>query len=312
MPVNLTLATEALQGRTSRELRDHFPRDFTEGTLSVPRPCRRVRALAGFSRSCLGGPRSKLVSMDEEWQGPDPGSQLASVADATDAPGHSRPVPGSRGPIRILVVEDHALVREGTAELLERSPDLAVVGQAASAEEALPLLERLHPDITLVDVELPGMNGIAFARAVGEQDAATRVLILSAYDDYAYVIGALEAGVAGYLLKTSSARELSDAVRTAAGGALVLDEAISRRLTRRWRSGPGQTSPALTARETEVLRLVAQGLPNKQIAGQLGLGLRTVESHVSSVLGKLGLTSRTEAALYAVSHDVAPDHMSRQ
>ncbi len=264
---------------------------------------------SGFSRSCLLGLRSKLVLMDEEWHGPDPSSQPAGVGGDT---GQSSAAPGSRPPIRILVVEDHALVREGTAELLERSPDLAVVGQAASAEEALPLLHRLHPDVTLVDVELPGMNGIAFAQAVGQQDAATRILILSAYDDYAYVIGALEAGVAGYLLKTASARELSDAVRTAAGGALVLDESISRRLTRRWRSGPGESSPALTARETDVLRLVAQGLPNKQIARELGLGLRTVESHVSSVLSKLGLTSRTEAALYAVSHDVAHEHLSRQ
>ncbi len=203
------------------------------------------------------------------------------------------------------MVEDHALVREGTAELLERDPDLTVVGQASSAEEALRLLGDLRPDVALVDVELPGMNGIALARSVADRVPEIRVLILSAYDDYAYVIGALEAGVAGYLLKTSSARELGDAVRTAAGGALVLDEAISRRLTRRWRSGPGRPSPALTARETEVLRLLARGLPNKQIASQLGLGLRTVESHVSGVLGKLGLTSRTEAALYAVSHHIA-------
>ncbi len=204
-----------------------------------------------------------------------------------------------------MVVEDHALVREGTAELLERDPDLMVVGQAGSAEEGLALLRDLHPDIALVDVELPGLNGIALARAIAEQFPPTRVLIISAYDDYAYVIGALEAGVAGYLLKTASARELADAVRTAAGGALVLDQAISRRLTRRWRSGPGSSTAALTARETDVLRLLARGLPNKQIASELGLGLRTVESHVSNVLGKLGLSSRTEAALYAVSHHVA-------
>lgn len=204
------------------------------------------------------------------------------------------------------MVEDHALVREGTAELLERDPGLTVVGQAASAEQALSLIFSLRPDVALVDVELPGMNGIALAREVAVQAGHTRVLILSAYDDSAYVIGALEAGVAGYLLKTSSARELADAVRTAAGGALVLDEAISRRLTRRWRSGADGTTPGLTARETQVLRLIAQGLPNRQIASQLGLGLRTVESHVSSLLGKLGLTSRTEAALYAVSHHLAP------
>ncbi len=204
------------------------------------------------------------------------------------------------------MVEDHALVREGTAELLERDPGLTVIGQAGSGEEGLQLAGHMSPDIALIDVELPGMSGIALARAIAERFPKTRVLILSAYDDSAYVIGALEAGVAGYLLKTSSARELADAVRTAAGGALVLDEAISRRLTRRWRAGPGRTPPALTARESDVLRLLARGLPNKQIASELGLGLRTVESHVSNVLGKLGLSSRTEAALYAVSHHVTP------
>jgi DNA-binding NarL/FixJ family response regulator len=219
---------------------------------------------------------------------------------------------GSRS-ISIVVVEDHALVREGTAELLGREAGLIVVGQAGSAEEALELLGDLRPDIALADVELPGMNGIALARAVSDGGLPTRVLILSAYDDYAYVIGALEAGVAGYLLKTSSAHELADAVRTAAGGALVLDEALSHRLVRRWRSGPGTASPVLTARETDVLRLIARGLPNKQIASQLGLGLRTVESHVSSLLGKLGVSSRTEAALYAVSHKetAAPGNQGR-
>lgn len=208
--------------------------------------------------------------------------------------------------IRIVVVEDHALVREGTTELLEREPGCTVAGQAGSAEEALQLIRDLRPDVALVDVELPGMNGIALARAVAEQAPDTRVIILSAYDDYAYIIGALEAGVSGYLLKTATARELGNAVQTAVGGALVLDEAISRRLSRRWRSGPGSTTPAFTLRENEVLNLIARGLSNKQIASQLGLGLRTVETHVSSVLGKLGVSSRTEAALYAVSHR-APD-----
>jgi two-component system, NarL family, response regulator LiaR len=227
--------------------------------------------------------------------------------EAVGAPGSAA---GSR-PVTVVVVEDHAIVREGTAELLERDPGLNVVGQAGSAEEALELLSDLRPDIALVDVELPGMNGIALARAISDRALQTRVLILSAYDDYAYVIGALEAGVAGYLLKTSSARELADAVRTVAGGALVLDESLSRRLTRRWRTGPGTVSPALTARESDVLRLIARGLPNKQIASQLGLGLRTVESHVSSLLGKLGVSSRTEAALYAVTHLHAPADQGR-
>ncbi len=226
-----------------------------------------------------------------------------------DLAGTGDPTAGGRS-ISVIVVEDHVLVREGTAELLRRQGGLSVVGQAGSAAEALELLGDLRPDIALVDVELPGMSGIALAREASDRGFHTRVLILSAYDDYAYVIEALEAGVAGYLLKTSSARELADAVRTAADGALVLDQAISGRLIHRWRSGPGTTSPALTSRETDVLRLIAQGLPNKQIATQLGLGLRTVESHVSSLLGKLGVSSRTEAALYAVSHKA--DLPSRQ
>jgi DNA-binding NarL/FixJ family response regulator len=207
--------------------------------------------------------------------------------------------------ITIVVVEDHTLVREGTAELLDRAVGLRVIGQAGSAEEALGLVASAAPDVLLADVELPGMNGIDLARQVTSRHPGVRVLILSAYDDYAYVIGALEAGVAGYLMKTASARELRDAVRTAAGGALVLDRAISRRLTSRW-SSIGTRPGALTARETDVLRLIARGLSNKQIAGELGLGLRTVESHVSNLLSKLGLASRTEAALYAVSHRVAP------
>lgn len=288
----------------------------SRGQQAYPRPgagSASQGSAPGSSQSRPAHVRSNLVVMNDDRTGSDPGPVPASTAGEAGGTAHPpgdgaaaalRTAAGRR-PVRIVVVEDHALVREGTAELLERDPGLTVVGQASSAEEALKLIGSLRPDVALVDVELPGMSGIALARAAADQIAETRVLILSAYDDYAYVIGALEAGVAGYLLKTSSARELCDAVRTAAGGALVLDEAISRRLTGRWRSGLG-TSPALTTRETEVLRLLAQGLPNKQIASHLGLGLRTVESHVSNVLGKLGLSSRTEAALYAVSHHVVP------
>jgi two-component system response regulator DevR len=202
------------------------------------------------------------------------------------------------------------VVREGTAELLEHEPDLTVVGQAGSAENALAQLAELRPDVALADIQLPGMNGIAFAKAAAERLPGLRVILLSAYDDYGYVIGALESGVAGYLLKTASAREVCNAVRTAASGALVLDEAISRRLTHHWRAG-ASAQTALTAREREVLGLIARGLSNKQIASQLRLGLRTVESHVSNLLAKLGLTTRTEAALYAVSHGLGQESPGR-
>jgi two-component system response regulator DevR len=209
--------------------------------------------------------------------------------------------------IRVLIVEDHALVREGTAELLERDPEIRVVGLAASAEEALAMVGDVRPDVALVDVELPGMNGLSLAGALGERAPELQVLMVSAYDDYAYVTEALQVGVGGYLLKTASSQELLNAVRTVAGGALVLDAAISQRLTRRWGHPNGPPTAELTARETDVLRLLGRGMSNKKIAEMLGLGVRTVESHVSNVLAKLGVESRTEAALVAVgNHLVRP------
>lgn len=237
---------------------------------------------------------------------------LKSARGARDGSEESAsPTVSRRRVIRLVVVEDHALVREGTVELLEREDDLTVVGQAGSGEEALELLGRLRPDVALVDVELPNMSGIALAEAAAEVAPEVRVLIVSAYDDYAYVVGALEAGVSGYLLKTASAQELADAVRTVAGGALVVDEAISRHLTKHWRDGPDDPFVELTPRETDVLRLLTHGRSNKQIAAELGLGLRTVESHVSNVIAKFGVTSRTEAALYAVTHRVLPSEQSQ-
>lgn len=215
-----------------------------------------------------------------------------------------------RRPVRLVVVDDHALVREGTAELLDRDPDLAVVGQAGSGEEAIALVRELRPDVVLLDVALPGMNGIEVARALRTLGSDVRVLILSAYDDHAYLIEALDAGVAGYLLKTVSGRELVDAVRTVAGGAMVLGEPVSRHLTGHWQTDSAAPSSELTARESDVLALVARGWSNKRIASELGLGLRTVEGHVSNLLAKLALSSRTELALYAVDHHLVPSRPS--
>jgi DNA-binding NarL/FixJ family response regulator len=209
---------------------------------------------------------------------------------------------GTAAPVRVVVVDDHALVREGTVHILERDPMLSVVGQAADGEEAVELICELRPDLAIVDVELPGMNGIEVVRAVHQRAAGIRFLIVSAYDDHAYLIEALAAGVAGYLLKTVSGRELVHAVRAAAGGSVVFDEGVTQRLTGTRARGVGQPPLDLTPRETDVLALVARGLSNRQIAAELGLGLRTVESHVSNVLSKLGLTSRTEAALYTIRH----------
>ncbi len=199
--------------------------------------------------------------------------------------------------VGVVIVDDHALVREGTARLLEQEPDLKVLGEAASAEEAIDLFAELQPQVALVDVSLPGASGLELARWASERHPGVRVVVLSAYDDIAFVDEALDAGVAGYLLKTASARELAEAVRAAAEGVFVLDGAISRRLSQRRESRrPGL---GLTRRESEVLALLAQGWPNKRIAAELGLGVRTVEGHISSLLAKLGVGSRTEAALYA-------------
>ncbi|HXR22264.1 MAG TPA: response regulator transcription factor [Acidimicrobiales bacterium] len=212
-------------------------------------------------------------------------------------------------PIRVVIVDDHALLREGTIQLFELQAEVEVVGQAGSGEEGLELLGRLRPDVALIDVHLPGMSGLALARAAAASLPGVRVLMVSAYDDYAYVAEALEIGVGGYLLKTATARELVDAVRAVADGVFVLDQALSSRLTRRRRSGP-LAAGTLTRRESEVLGVLARGRSNQQIAAELGLGQRTVEGHVSSVLGKLGVASRAEAVAYALGHRlvVPQDH----
>ena len=203
--------------------------------------------------------------------------------------------------VRIFIVDDHALVREGTVQLLKQAPDFEVVGQAGSGEEATILLDELRPDVALVDVNLPGMSGLELARQTALSLPQMRVLVVSAYDDYAYITEALDIGVGGYLLKTASAKELVDAVRAVADGVFVLDRAVSGRLTRRMRNDAASTG-LLTRRETEVLELLARGRSNKQIANELELGLRTVEGHVSNVLAKLGAQSRTEAVAYAIGH----------
>jgi DNA-binding NarL/FixJ family response regulator len=214
-------------------------------------------------------------------------------------------------PVRVVIVDDHALVREGTIQLLQQAPDLEVVGQAGSGEEAMIVLELRRPDVALVDVNLPGMSGLELARLAAASLPKIRILVLSAYDDYAYVTEALEIGVSGYLLKTVSARELVDAVRAVADGVFVLDRAVSDRLTRRKRNDSVNVG-ALTRRETDVLELLARGRSNKQMANELGLSLRTVEGHVSNVLAKLGVQSRTEAVAYALGRRlvVPEDHGS--
>lgn len=233
-------------------------------------------------------------------------SETTALQGEFDAPA----IKVSRDVIRVVIVDDHVLVREGTRQLLENDNGIEVIASAGSGEEALELIERLHPDVAIVDLNLPQMSGLELARTLITTTPDTRILIVSAYDEYAYISEALEIGVGGYLLKTASGKELIDALRAVHEGVLVLDRQVSMQLVRRRETSP-HTVGTLTPRETAVLELLAQGRTNKQIASELDLGTRTVEGYVSNVLNKLGVASRTEAATHALIHRLisAPSHV---
>jgi DNA-binding NarL/FixJ family response regulator len=202
--------------------------------------------------------------------------------------------------LRVLLAEDHAVVREGTRELLERAPDITVVGEAADGPTVVDLAARLAPDIVLMDLGLPVLNGIeATRRIVAAGASGPRVLILSAYDDEGYVAAAIEAGASGYLLKSAHAAEVLAAIHAVANGQLVLDPAVARHVL-----GPragGSPREELSPREIRVLRLAAAGRRTRDIAEQLDLSVRTVEATFTNVFNKLGVTTRTEAIVFAAS-----------
>jgi DNA-binding NarL/FixJ family response regulator len=210
--------------------------------------------------------------------------------------------------IRTVIADDHALIREGTRQILEREPDIEVVGEAGSGSDALDLVARLDPDLALVDMRLPDLSGIDVARRLRDEGRACRVVLLSAFDDEEYVMEALSAGAAGYLVKTMPSHELASWLRRAQAGDTALDPQLAGRLARYMgRGAPRAEEPTFSARELAVLRLLTAGLPNKQIARQLRISPRTVEGHLSHIFNKLGIGSRTEAVLYAINHGLATD-----
>jgi DNA-binding NarL/FixJ family response regulator len=216
------------------------------------------------------------------------------------------------GPIRILLVDDHAMVRRGMRDFLSLHDDIEVVGEASDGLEAVERATELRPDIVVMDLMMPNLDGIDATSRIKASLPEIEVIALTSFIEEARVVAAIEAGASGFLLKDAEADELAAAIRAAAAGEMHLDPAIAGIVARRMRDGVreggagGNGEPdgigSLTARERDVLARVARGLPNRKIADDLGITERTARTHVSNILAKLGLASRTQAALFAVQH----------
>lgn len=206
--------------------------------------------------------------------------------------------------VSIVLVEDHKIVREGTRQLLEKNADFSIIGEASDGIEAIDLAETLDPDVMVMDVRLPKMNGIEATRIITSQRPRIKVLILSAYDDESYVFPLFEAGASGYLLKNSSGTELAEAIRAVNMGTNVFSPEIRTKLFQKIGSNftHQNTLCNLTQRELDVVRLAANGHPNKSIAATLGISVQTVQVHFRNIFGKLDVNNRSEAIMYAIKN----------
>jgi DNA-binding NarL/FixJ family response regulator len=214
-----------------------------------------------------------------------------------------------RQPIRVLLVDDHAVVRRGLHGFLELLDDITIVGEADNGQKAVEVARSVHPDVVLMDLLMPELDGIAATATIKAEMPDIEVVALTSFVEEARVTAALEAGASGFILKDAEADDVADAIRAAYRGEVHLDPAVAGLLARRVRERASAAAPEepLTEREREVLGLVARGLSNKAIADRLAITERTARTHVSNILGKLGLASRTQAALYAVEHHLVPD-----
>jgi DNA-binding NarL/FixJ family response regulator len=217
------------------------------------------------------------------------------------------PSPGAR--IRVAVVDDHPVVREGLVLILQTQPDFEIVGEGESGPDALDLVDRLNPDVLMLDLELPGLDGVAVLRRLRERGASTRVIAFTVFDTDDRIIGAVEAGAAGYLLKGAPSAELFDAIRIVhAGGSLLqplVASTVMRHVAQQGRPTTAQ-GVSLTERERDVIQRLARGMSNKEIAAALGVSERTVKFHVASLFTKLGASNRTEAVTRAVHAGLRP------
>ena len=208
----------------------------------------------------------------------------------------------NRTPIKVMLVDDHSMVRQGIRVFLDALPDVVVCGEAGSGEEALRLVTDLAPDVILLDLAMPGINGVEATRQLKKLHPHTQIVVLTSYHDDEYIFPALRAGALSYVLKDIHARDLAEAVRKAARGESVLHPRIATRVVRELR-GEKSAIPdiftELSPREIDVLRLIAQGRSNAEIAVKLVISEQTVKGHVSNILSKLHITDRTQAAVYA-------------
>jgi two-component system response regulator DevR len=204
-------------------------------------------------------------------------------------------------PIRVFLLDDHEVVRRGIRDLLEQEPDLEVVGEADTAQDATARIPALRPQVAILDARLPDGSGIDVCRDVRSVDPSIRALILTSYDDDEALFAAIMSGAAGYLLKQVHGSDLVSAVRRVAAGQSLLDPAVTQRVIERIRRGPPEPDElkSLTDQERRILELVAEGLTNRQIADRMYLAEKTVKNYVSSILAKLGLERRTQAAVLA-------------
>lgn len=207
--------------------------------------------------------------------------------------------------IKVIIADDHALFREGTRNIIEQEKDIEVIGEAGDGEDAVKLVTMLQPHVALIDIAMPKVNGIEATRQIKARCPATAVLILTAYDNDQYIIALLDAGAAGYLLKNASGKELVNAIRSVNSGESVLHPVIAQKVFSRFaisEQGPAVTvvPEELSKREMEILRLAAKGMGNREIAEELFLSRRTVQSHLASIFRKMDVGSRTEAIMQAL------------
>ena len=209
--------------------------------------------------------------------------------------------------IRVVLADDHAVVRRGLAGLLESTDDIEVVGVAKDGSEAVELVRAHRPDVAVMDLQMPVLDGVEATRAIVEARTGTEVLVLTSFSDHARIDAAIEAGAVGYLLKDAEPEALLDGIRAVARGESPLDPRAARRLlSRASRAGaqPAADPAGLSPREAQVLRLVVEGLLNKQIASRLGITERTVKAHLTSAYQRIGVADRTQAALWVQRHDL--------